>query len=236
MVKKSPKKWRIFLVTPLTGSPSQSLEIVKKEIKIYCFVLKIFNFFKNMPFWSCISPNYTWCETDWPPQKRRNFRYTISWHLAMEILGFKVADVCECFLYFCEGKQLYILTAHWARLHARVDFNCIIYRGTYWGSINAHWHIWRPQTEYQFLLNGPIIAGWFLWKIGHHEKFKVRILKRVDWLSWWKNNDWPSDSEIRWDGIRYEQRCVSSKQSLSINIDITGALFKFEYTDAEFPM
>ena len=137
---------------------------------------------------------------------------------------------------FLWRKTVYILTFHFARLHARVDFNCLIYCGTYCGSINEHWHIWRPQTEYQFLLNGSIIAGWFLWKIGHHEKFKVRILKRVDWLSWWKNNDWPSDSEIWWDGIRYEQRCVSSKQSLSINIDITRALFKFEYTDAEFPM
>ena len=54
-------------------------------------------------------------------QKRRDFRYTISWDLAMEILGFKVADVCECFLYFSEGKH--ILTCDCARLHARVDFN-----------------------------------------------------------------------------------------------------------------
>ena len=27
----------------------------------------------------------------------------------MEMLGFKVADVCECFLYFAEGKQFYTL-------------------------------------------------------------------------------------------------------------------------------
>ena len=69
-------------------------------------------------------------------QKRRDFRLLTGWHLAMEILGFKVADVCECFLYFSEGKQLHILTCDCAC--KRVDFNCLIYCGTYFGSINEH--------------------------------------------------------------------------------------------------